>query len=445
VRIVQDGHIQPAAKLRPLDGRRFLLVTLPSGPFGRRLARALKREGAQVRRAIMNGGDLVSWGVTDAVWPRAPSPLWRAWIEWRLAEDEYTDIVVFGDAMVYSAEAVEAAKALGIRAWVLENGYNRPDWITLEPGGVNAHSSLSRDARDYDHVDVPDASDEPPRIGRITPYHVVNITSYFTGVLLGSPMLPTYRYPYAVKLWPQMFGHIRRFGVGLWRRRVWRTAARDVLRQERPFFLACLQREGDSQLLAHSEVKTNRAFMAKVIASFAAYSDPGDALVFKNHPLDPGVDDLAAACVAIATAHGVAERVVFLEGGVFAALATASRGVIAVNSTAAYAAIGFGKPVKLLGRALFDVEGLVDRRGLDIFWQEPRAPDPALFARFRRRLTERTQIWGSFHNPRHLDGTAARVVDRIKTLENEPWYRAPSRPAIERSVVPFSGRRSAKA
>ncbi|HXU99446.1 MAG TPA: capsular biosynthesis protein [Caulobacteraceae bacterium] len=396
-------------------------------------------------RAIMNGGDLVSWGVTDAVWPRAPSPLWRAWIEWRLREDRYTDIVVFGDAMVYSAQAVEAAKALGINAWVLENGYNRPDWITLEPGGVNAHSSLPREARDYDHVEVAASVDEPPRIGRITPYHVVNITSYFTGVVLGWLTFPTYRYPYAVRLWPQVFGHIRRFAVSVWRRRPWREAALNVLRQERPFFLACLQREGDSQLLSHSEVKTNRAFMARVVASFAAYSDPDAVLVFKNHPLDPGVDDLADACRAIATAHGVVERVVFLEGGAFAPLATAARGVVAVNSTAAYAAIGFGKPVKLLGRALFDIEGLVDRRSLDIFWQEPRAPDTALFARFRQRLTERTQIWGSFHNPRQLDGTAARVVERIVALEREPWYRAPSRPAIERSVVPFGDRRSAKA
>ena len=273
-----------------------------------------------------------------------------------------------------------------MRTWILENGYNRPDWITLEPGGVNAHSTLSRDAKDYDHVEVDQAAPEPPRIGRITPYHVVNITSYFTGVVLGWLTFPTYRFPYAVRLWPQIFGHLRRFAVAVWRGRAWRNAALEVMESEAPFFLACLQREGDSQLLEHSEVKTNRAFMAKVIASFAAFSDPGVRLVFKNHPLDPGVDDLAGACRAIACAYGVSERVVFLEGGAFGPLATAAnaRGVIAVNSTAAYAAIGFGKPVKLLGRALFDIDGLVDRRSLDIFWQgatgarhRPLRPFPA--------------------------------------------------------------------
>ena len=393
----------------------------------------------------MNGGDLVSWGFTDAVWPRAPSPLWRAWIEWRLAEDRVTDIIVFGDAMIYSVQAIAAAKELGLRTWILENGYNRPDWITLEPGGVNAHSTMSRDPKDYDHVDLTTPMAELPHIGAITPYHVVNITSYFTGVVLGWLTFPTYRFPYAVRLWPQIFGHIRRFSVAMWNRRTWRQAAADVMQREGPYFLACLQREGDSQLLKHSDLKTNRAFMAKVIASFAAYSDPHTHLVFKNHPLDPGVLDLAGACQAIATAHGVGDRVTFLEGGVFAPLATGARGVIAVNSTAAYAALGFGKPVKLLGRAVFDIEGLVDRRSLDIFWQQPRAPDTALFARFRRRLTERTQIYGSFHNPGRLDQTAAGVVDKIIALENEPWFRAPGeRRQVEsdHTVVEFAGRRA---
>jgi capsular polysaccharide export protein len=247
----------------------------------------------------------------------------------------------------------------------------------------------------------------------------VNITSYFTGVVLGWPFLPTYRFPYAVRLWPQIFGHLRRFGVATWRRKAWREAALAVTARNDPFFLACLQREGDSQLLEHSELKTNRAFMATVIASFAAFAEVDTRLVFKNHPLDPGVHNLAVSCAQIAAAQGVADRVVFLEGGVFAPLATAARGVITVNSTAAFAALGFGKPVKLLGRAVFDIGDLVDRRRLDQFWRDPVAPDMALYARFRRQLTDRTQVWGSFHNPKHLDGTAYGVVERIIALDRE--------------------------
>jgi capsular polysaccharide export protein len=338
-----------------------------------------------------------------------------------MAVDGVTDVVVFGDSVIYSAETLAAARNLGVRTWVLENGYNRPDWITLEPTGVNARSCMPRSARSYDHIDASRPMPEEPHVGAIMPFHVLNITAYFTGVVLGGLSFPTYNYPYAVPLWPQIFGHVRRFAVAAVRRDARRKAARKTLTDQRPYFLACLQREGDSQLLEHSEVKTNHAFMSKLISSFAQHADQDTQLVIKNHPLDPGVDDLAAVCRLLAKAHGVADRVSFLEEGVFAPLAKGAVGVIAVNSTAAYAAIGFRKPVKLLGRAVFDIDGLVNRQDLDEFWRNPSEPDMSLFARYRRGLTSRTQIYGSFHNPKHLDQTAWRVTQRIITLETELW------------------------
>jgi capsular polysaccharide export protein len=406
-----------SVRAKPLANRRFLLVTLPSGPFGRRLARQLRQGGADVLRVILNGGDLVSWGLTDTLWPRVPRPLWRSWLDWQLFEQSITDLVVFGDTMAFSAEALVCARENGVRTWVLENGYNRPDWITLEPTGVNAHSCMPREPRAYRDVDIAEPSEESPHVGLITPYHTMNISSYFTGVVLGTPLFPTYRYPYAVPLWPQIFGHIRRYCVWLLRQQRWDREALSVTADSRPFFLACLQREGDSQLIEHSDLKTNAAFMTQVIANFAKSAPRDHRLVFKNHPLDPGVENLAARCHAIAHKAKIADRVVFLEGGAFAPLARASKGVVAVNSTAAYAALGFGVPVKLLGRAVFDIDGLTDSRPLESFWKGPTAPDVDLFARFRRRLSLRTQIYGSFHNPRNLSGTAKRVVERLIELD----------------------------
>jgi capsular polysaccharide export protein len=394
-----------------------LFVTLPSGPFGRRLAREVRHAGADVLRVILNGGDLVSWGLGDTLWPRVPRPLWRSWLDWQLFEQSITDLVVFGDTMAFSAEAMVCARENRLRTWVLENGYNRPDWVTLEPTGVNAHSCMSRDPRAYRDVDLDEPVEESPHVGRITPYHTVNITSYFTGVVLGTPLFPTYRYPYAVPLWPQIFGHIRRYGVWMLRQRHWAREALAVMADPRPFFVACLQREGDSQLIEHSDLKTNAAFMTQVITNFAKTAPHDHRLVFKNHPLDPGVENLAARCHAIARKAKVADRVIFLEGGVFAQLARASKGVVAVNSTAAYAALGFGVPVKLLGRAVFDIDGLTDPRPLEHFWMGPAPPDADLFARFRRRLSVRTQVYGSFHNPKNLNGTAKRLVERLIELD----------------------------
>ncbi len=411
-----SARLAVEVRVKPLANRRFLLVTMPAGSFARRFAHHLGRHGADVLRVLLNGGDFISWGPGKALWPRVPRPLWSSWLDWQLFEHSITDVVVFGDSMAYCAEALAGAKARGARTWVLENGYNRPDWITIETTGVNANSCLSRDPDFYHGVVLEAPVDEPAHLGAITPYHTLNMTKYFTGAVVLAPFFPTYVYPYSIPMWAQIGGHIRRYVAALAAKRARAAEAEHVLHGP-PFFLACLQRDGDSQLLEHSDIGTNIAFMARVIASFAARAPKDCHLVFKNHPLDPGVESLARRCAAAAKKHKVADRVRFLEGGVFGKLARASRGLVSVNSTAAYAALGFGTPVKLLGRALFDVRGLTDPQPLDTFWSAPRAPDLELYAKFRQHLSRVTQVYGSFHNPRHVEGTAERLAEQLIRLD----------------------------
>ena len=392
--------------------RKYLLVTLPAGPFGRYLDRALKARGAKVRRVVMNGGELFDWLSTDTDWFKGPRDSFSPWIEGRLRDGGYTDVVVFNDVNPYSQEALHAARAMGLKTWILENGYQRPDWITLETDGVNARSGLPREASAYDDADKLEPPPDGPHIGGITPFHAFNTIAHYTLIVLFSPWMHGYRYPFTVSIHGQVFGHTRRYAVALARRKARERQAERVAKLT-PYFLVCLQREGDSQLMVHSEVKTNRAFMETVIESFAAHAPEDARLVIKNHPLDPGLSNLERIAFDIAATHAVQHRVSFLEGGGFAALARASCGVVGVNSTAALAAVGFGVPVKLLGRAFFDIPGLIDQQPLDRFWSAPAAPDHELFTRFRRRMSVQTQIYGSYHNPRSLTGTAERLAARL--------------------------------
>jgi capsular polysaccharide export protein len=312
----------------------------------------------------------------------------------------------------YSQEALHAARAMGLKTWILENGYQRPDWITLETDGVNARSGLPREASAYDDADQLEPPADGPHIGGIAPFHAFNTIAHYTLIVLFSPWMRGYRYPFTVSIHGQVFGHTRRYAVALSTRKARERQAERVAKLT-PYFLVCLQREGDSQLMVHSELKTNRAFMETVIASFAAHAPADARLAIKNHPLDPGLTNLEREAFKIAATWGVQHRVSFLEGGNFAALARASRGVVGVNSTAALAAAGFGTPVKLLGRAFFDIPGLVDQQPLEGFWSDPAPPDHGLFLRFRRRMSVQTQIYGSYHNPRSLTGTADRLAERL--------------------------------
>jgi capsular polysaccharide export protein len=82
------------------------------------------------------------------------------------------------------------------------------------------------------------------------------------------------------------------------------------------------------------------------------------------------------------------------------------------NSSAALAALGFGTPVKVLGRAFFDFEGLTHQGPLSGFWTRPTPPDGDLFLRFRAEVIARTQINGNFESPRWRVRTA-RAVARV--------------------------------
>ncbi|CAL1692986.1 hypothetical protein MMB232_03169 [Brevundimonas subvibrioides] len=321
---------------------------------------------------------------------------------------------VSGAATQERAQAASARGASGsaLRIWVLENGYFRPDWITVEQDGVNARSGLARARAAYDPP-IPEIVPARP-VGRALPHHVANISLYhFLQFLVRPFAFRRYAQPYTTPAWLQCASHIRRyFGLML---RSSQEADAGVIRARGPFFIACLQREGDAQLLRYSHYADNTAFLAEVLTSFAKHAPHGTRLVVKNHPLDPGLVDLRRMTRVLAIERGIADRVDFIDGGNLARLCRASAGMVVNNSSAALSALGFRTPVKVLGEAFFDFDGLTDQQTIDAFWTRPRTPDPDLFVRFRAHVIDQTQVNGNYHEPRALKPTAKAVATRFET------------------------------
>lgn len=391
-----------------LDARRFLIVTAPFGRFGLVLAKVLREQGAHVDRVIFNAGDRFNWSSAYGAVPFKGDA--RQWPAYFLAlASGYTDIILFGEGGAYNQAVLSQQKEITARVWVLENGYFRPDWITVEEGGVNASSGLPRDRRAYDPP-IPELPVTRP-IGKILPHHVVNISVYHLVLLLGRAFFPRYVAPYTQAPWLQCIGHIRRYLGLAFRPRDACDAA--MITNRGPFFLACLQREGDAQLLRYSQYPDNTAFLAEVLTSFARYAPADCRLVVKNHPLDPGLVDLAHITRCLAVERGIEDRVDFIDGGNLAHLCRASRGMVVNNSSAALSALGFRTPVKVLGNAFFDFEGLTDQKSLGEFWVRPEAPDTALYSRFRAHVISRAQVNGNYHEPRAMRPTALGIAARF--------------------------------
>ncbi len=95
---------------------------------------------------------------------------WPTRIAALLADKKITDLVLYGDTRPIHAQAIEAARALGVQVHVFEEGYLRPYWVTYERGGSNGHSRLMemsvaqmRNALASSEIEFPEA----PSIGGI--------------------------------------------------------------------------------------------------------------------------------------------------------------------------------------------------------------------------------------------------------------------------------------
>ena len=444
--------VQGSTRFAPgqsLAGRRFLIVTAPFGPFGRALAELLTAEGASVARMLFNAGDAAYWRRSGAQPYTGDVRRWPARLAKMVQDQGLTDLIVFGEGGPYNqgvlsqatklkalaeerrvrarnevtanTSSPQAASTCGasasgaasgghpLRIWVLENGYFRPDWITVEENGVNASSGLPRERTAYDPP-IPEMLPTRP-VGKILPHHVINISLYHAAQPLGRLVFRRYVYPYTQSPWLQFVGHVRRYLQLAFRSRTESDA--QVIRARGPFFLACLQREGDAQLLRYSHYADNTAFLAEVLSSFAKHAPSETRLVIKNHPLDPGLVDLARMTHVLAVERGIADRVDFIDGGNLAALCRASNGMVVNNSSAALSALGFSTPVKVLGEAFFDIDGLTDQQPVDGFWTHPNAPEDDLYKRFKAHVINRTQVNGNYHEPKALKPTARALARRF--------------------------------
>lgn len=377
--------------------RRVLLLQGPMGPFFRLLAEHLEAHGAAVGKIHLNGGDEWFWGRPGAMRFRGTLAQWPAWLSNQLGARNIDALVLFGQARPAHAAAIEIARACAIAHYVFEEGYLRPDFVTLEAGGVNARSSMPRQPDAY--RDAPMATVAPLPAGQTMARMAWIAARYALAATLARPLfgpLPHHR-PL------QPLHEALCWARAGWRKLVhgWRQRHRlETLcspHQSRRWFLFPLQVSGDSQITHHSPFASMEAAIEAVLASFAQHAPPDTQLVVKHHPMDRGHSDYTRLLAQRGHELGLAGRLHYVHDLHLPTLLRHTRGVVTVNSTAGLQALHHHAPVCVLGECFYALEGLVQQGGLDAFWQAPPRPDAPLFARFRALLQQRTQLNASFY------------------------------------------------
>jgi len=393
--------------------RHFLFISAPFGPFCRELAQALRGTGARCTRVILNAGDALDWGARSAAPYFGGLPGWTGWLNRQIGRLGVTDIVTYGDSSPYAAEALILAQSLGLRRHVLEQGYFRPDWVTLERDGVNGNSRLPRDPEWYLRHPARGGRTSEERVGLTTPSAIYLIVRHHAAIYAGAPLFPRYRAAYQHSAFRQAMTHCWRFVVGRLTAERARRAHEALVATSAPIFLALLQRPGDSQLWRHSDFETAAAFVERVVTSFAAHAPADAQLIIRAHPLDPGIDDHGKLIRRVAQREGVAEQVHYLDHGKLHEVLPRIAAAICVNSTAGLSAVEFGKPTVTLGKAIYDMPGLTHQGGLDSLWTKPEAPDPELYDAFRRVVIATSQVNGAYSTPLGRSLAASEMARRL--------------------------------
>jgi len=394
--------------------RHVLFLQGPGSLFFHRFSLALEQAGVQVSKIHLCAGDLLFWRSRNAVSYRGSFDDWHGFVERYIVSNGVSDVVLFSDSRPYHRVATNVAKGLGVNVFAFENGYFRPDWITLEKGGVNGRSPfpqtregverLAADALDPGEQSIPVRHNARLILGDIT-FHTV---SFF-----GSFLYPRYRRYRTANPVLETLGWIRR---GLSRRgKVARSEARldALLKSRRPFFLYPLQLDHDFQLSVDSPFSSINEASQAVIASFAHHAPSDAVLLVKNHPRDNNLVNRETDIEAMARRHGIADRVVFIESGSNPLILSRALGMVTINSTMGTSALSHGLPVCALGRAVYNVEGLTFQGTLDQFWNGPVAPDLVFFKLFRRALIHSGQVRGEFGTSDLRDSVFEQCVVRL--------------------------------
>ena len=399
--------------------RTFLFLQGLSTPFFARLADALEARGHRIERVNLSGGDRVFWPRRGAVDYRGAFPDWRSYLGSFLRERGVSDLILFGDCRPYHRVAVDLARARGIQVHVFEEGYFRPDWITLEKDGTNGHSRLPKGPEAYlaEAALLPDDEPPPPLtvsggFARRVRWEMLNqIATMFL-----APLYPSYKRHRSHHPLREMCGWLHRLAKRPFERRYAERLSGYLTAAEPSYFLLPLQLETDYQIRRHSRFKSMGHVMEVVLESFARGAPKDALLLIKLHPLDNGLANFRKHARRIAKKLSLGDRVLVMDGGHLPSLIARSEGVVVVNSTSGLSALHHGKPVTVLGSAIFNLEGLTFRGPLDHFWQERPMPDADLFRAFRRVVISKAQVNGSFFTEEGLKLAIGHTLDRLAVL-----------------------------
>ena len=386
------------------SSKSVLLLQGPVGPFFDRLANWLIDRGVTVNRIVFQAGDEHDCQVLSPIRYTALLSEWPSFLNETLTQLQIEHVVLFGQSRHYHSVVRQICEELGIAVIVMEEGYFRPGFATMELNGVNGYSStLDRyrwEPNNHD-AELSSAPENGSAFGKsiepdVSPRHFQKMawhaSQHYVAMSQGRSRYPNYQHHKVDDpLW------YARYWVWSWIKKLWFRWS-DPPYQARlisginPYFFVPLQHDGDAQITHHSCFGQNTDFIIRVMRSFCKFAPLDAFLVFRQHPFSRGGSGHARFINSLAKELNLRHRVFHLTEADTPLLAQHSAGVVLINSTVGLQALERGAPLMVMGEALYKKPQLTCCDELDHFWRNARKSDPETVRLFLLQMKNLTQV-----------------------------------------------------
>ena len=282
-----------------------------------------------------------------------------------------------------------------IETHVLDLGYLRPNYITHENNGVNHRSSLNQSESFYRSLPKSHSITQSNykiglryrKLWKIITFIQHAFTNY--KIINGRHKIQ----PSPSYLWFAVLGLLRKYKYIFTEYNIRRKLFSNI-----PFCLCVLQVSTDTQVTQACQFNSIEEFITEVVGSFAGFAPKDKRLFIKHHPRDRGYNNYNAHIRSLVQRYGLQDRVFYFHDSPMGMILRRPNcyGVVLINSTVGYQTLFHSVPLKALGIAPYNIEGLADQQPLDSFWTEPKSADRDLFFRFYNHVISTTQIEGDF-------------------------------------------------
>jgi len=388
-------------KIGDIKDKNILLLQGLMGNFFKKLDLVFRKKGAKTYKIGFNAGDWFFSNKDNYIPFRGKKEEWGEFIRNFFKDKKIDMIFLFGDCRYYQKVAIqEALKFENIEIFVFEEGYIRPDFVTMEKYGVNNYSKISRDPQFYRNLPS-DFFHKRPILPANPKYWkmALSATVYY---ILAKTFL--FRYPYyehhrELAVIKEAFWGIR----SLYRKYLYMPKDKKLTQKlatklSKRYYFVPLQTYNDFQLREHSSFSTIEEFLERVLCSFASFAPKDTYLVIKHHPMDRGRKNYTKFIEKLSLSLNIKDRVIVGHEMHLPTCLKNAIGTITINSTVGISSLFHYIPTITLGDALYDIEGLTCKgMPLDEFWTNYKEPDKELFRKFRYYLIETTQLNGSFY------------------------------------------------